>query len=169
MRRTQRQKPAFHRWTLRAHRWSQRHVKSSKNHPNPGIGFMERSPSWSQLLWSRGKQTHPSRRRNCGTTLTNAALNSPSGSQRFELHKMSKRSRQRGSGLLTERGVWVPRPAVPDSSSSLNPGRISVLSCCPNSQWLHFIWTLGWSHGNQEDPVSLCWAGKRRRARGRRI
>lgn len=35
-----------------AHHWSQRHVKSNKNHPNPSIGFMDRSPFWSQLLLS---------------------------------------------------------------------------------------------------------------------
>lgn len=48
------------------------------------------------------------------------------------------------------------------------PGRISVLPCCPNSQWLHFIQTLAWSHSNQEDPASLCWAGKRRQGRGQK-
>lgn len=103
-------------------------------HPGASCCALSMSGLHAFSTLPRGKQTLPRRRGSCGTTLTNAALNSRSASQRFELQKMSNRSSQRGSGLLTERGVWVPRPAVPDSSSSLNPGRISVLSCCPNSQ-----------------------------------
>lgn len=105
--------------------------------------------------------------RSCVTTLNTAALFPPSRASRWTSCDLETVPfRPAGSGLLTERGVWVPRPAVPDCSSSLNRGRISVLSCCPNSQWLHFIQTLAWSHSNQEDPASLCWAGKRRQGRG---
>lgn len=60
-------------------------------------------------------------------------------------------------------------------AASLWAVRICVLSCCSDSQrWtyslrrsacLHFTHALARSHSNQEDPASLCWAGKRRHQR----
>lgn len=74
--------------------------------------------------------------------------------------------------------AWLLRPAEPDHCFPLN---WDVSASCPAVQTvtseafslrrpasLHFTKTLVGSHSNQEDPVSLCRAGKRRRVHGRR-
>lgn len=54
----------------------------------------------------------------------------------------------------------LPLPAV--CPVSLSKQSVVGSTHCGTSL-LHFVWTLVWCHSNQEDPASLCWAGRRRR------
>lgn len=167
-----------------AHHWSQRHVKSNKNHPNPSIGFMDRSPFWSQLLLSVNLSpplfplplwhTHP-RRPRCSVqpmqksvkgvewqlqpryftirTWTSISLRTPIPADRIR---------------VTRRVLQSPIAASLWAGTYLCPVllfRQRWTYSLRRSACLHFTHALARSHSNQEDPASLCRAGKRRHQR----
>lgn len=145
---------------------------------------MDRSPFWSQLLRSlnfqpplslrnkhihavRDSEMHRSVRRGWATTSTLPRY-SPIQSLALNFTRSWKRPVP-ADGVRVAHRAWCLGAASRRARQQLlfEPGRISVLSCCLNSQWVHFIQTLGWSHSNQEDPASLCWAGKEEAGPGR--
>lgn len=145
---------------------------------------MDRSPFWSQLLRSlnfqpplslrnkhihavRDSEMHRSVRRGWATTSTLPRY-SPIQSLALNFTRSWKRPVP-ADGVRVAHRAWCLGAASRRARQQLlfEPGRISVLSCCLNSQWVHFTQTLGWSHSNQEDPASLCWAGKEEAGPGR--
>lgn len=141
------------------------------------MGFIHGSPSWSQLLLS---QPHASLLYWLLHTHTPTCVHHPNWWSLDGPSDSPDTSQQEGSLWMNFVPAWLqrvvsvrlPRPAVPDLSfylklnwcvfcAAVRPVRLSVC--------LHFIQALVWSHSNQEDPASLCWAGRRRSAQcGRR-